>query len=43
MVGFVPLNINDEDSISHVLNTITIDHSIQYGEDLDVRSADYGM
>jgi len=39
MVGFVPLNINDEDSISHVLNTI--DHSINYGEDLEVRGADY--
>ena len=39
MVGFVPLNINDEDSISHVL--ATVDHSIQYGEDLEVRGADY--
>ena len=39
MVGFIPLNINDEDSISHVL--ATVDHSIQYGEDLEVRGADY--
>ena len=39
MVGFVPLNINDEDSISHVL--ATVDHSINYGEDLEVRGADY--
>jgi hypothetical protein len=35
MVGFVPLNINDEDSIAHVLTTV--DHAIQYGEDLEVR------
>ncbi|KAL7492432.1 hypothetical protein ACHAWT_001580 [Skeletonema menzelii] len=39
MVGFVPLNINDEDSISHVL--ATVDHATQYGEDLEVRGADY--
>ncbi len=39
MVGFIPLNINDEDSISHVL--ATVDHAIQYGEDLEVRGADY--
>lgn len=39
MVGFVPLNINDEDNISHVL--ATVDHAIQYGEDLEVRGADY--
>jgi GTPase SAR1 family protein len=35
MVGFVPLNLNDEDSIDHVL--ATVDHTIQYGEDLEVR------
>ena len=40
MVGFVPLNINDEDSISHVL--LTVDHAINYGEDLEVKGADYG-
>jgi hypothetical protein len=39
MVGFIPLNINVEDSISHVL--ATVDHAIQYGEDLEVRGADY--
>jgi GTPase SAR1 family protein len=39
MVGFIPLNINDEDNISHVL--ATVDHAIQYGEDLEVRGADY--
>ena len=39
MVGFVPLNINDEDSIAHVL--ATVDHATQYGEDLEVRGADY--
>jgi hypothetical protein len=39
MVGFVPLNINDEDNISHVL--ATVDHAIQYGEDLEVRGAEY--
>lgn len=39
MVGFIPLNINDEDSIAHVL--ATVDHAIQYGEDLEVKGADY--
>jgi hypothetical protein len=39
MVGFIPLNINEEDSISHVL--AAVDHAIQYGEDLEVRGADY--
>eukprot|EP00578_Thalassiosira_sp_NH16_P014910 CAMPEP_0181108020 /NCGR_PEP_ID=MMETSP1071-20121207/17399_1 /TAXON_ID=35127 /ORGANISM="Thalassiosira sp., Strain NH16" /LENGTH=281 /DNA_ID=CAMNT_0023191579 /DNA_START=68 /DNA_END=913 /DNA_ORIENTATION=+ len=39
MVGFVPLNINDEDSVSHVL--ATVDHAIQYGEDLEVKGCDY--
>ena len=38
MVGFVPLNINEEDSVDHVLNTV--DHAIQYGEDLEVRGAE---
>jgi len=38
MVGFVPLNINDEESIDHVL--ITVDHAVQYGEDLEVRGAE---
>jgi len=39
MVGFIPLNIGDEESIAHVL--ATVDHAIQYGEDLEVRGADY--
>lgn len=39
MVGFIPLNINDEDNISHVM--ATVDHAIQYGENLEVRGADY--
>lgn len=39
MVGFIPLNISDEDSIAHVL--ATVDHAIQYGEDLEVKGADY--
>lgn len=38
MVSFVPLNINDEESMDHVL--ATADHAIQYGEDLEVRGAD---
>ena len=35
MVSFVPLNIRNEDSVEHVL--ATVDHAIQYGEDLEVR------
>lgn len=38
MVSFVPLNINSEESLDHVL--LTTDHAIQYGEDLEVRGAD---
>lgn len=38
MVSFVPLNIRDEESIDHVL--AHVDHTIQYGEDLEVRGAD---
>lgn len=38
MVSFVPLNINDEESVDHVL--MTVDHAVQYGEDLEVRGAD---
>lgn len=41
MVSFCPLNIMDEDSVEHVL--ATVDHVLQYGEDLEVRGADgYG-
>jgi hypothetical protein len=39
LVGFNPLNINEDDSILHVL--ATVDHAIQYGKDLEVRGADY--
>ena len=35
MVSFVPLNVNDEDSISLVLQHI--DHCLQYGEDEEVK------
>lgn len=38
MVSFVPLNIRDEDSLDHVL--ATVDHAVQYGEDLEVRGTD---
>lgn len=38
MVSFIPLNVRDEDSIDHVL--AHVDHTIQYGEDLEVRGAD---
>ena len=38
MVSFMPLNIRDEDSVDHVLSTV--DHAIQYGEDLEVRGAE---
>lgn len=38
MVSFLPLNIRNEDSVEHVL--ATVDHAIQYGEDLDVRGAE---
>mmetsp|Transcript_16637 Transcript_16637/g.30257 ORF Transcript_16637/g.30257 Transcript_16637/m.30257 type:complete len:307 (-) Transcript_16637:353-1273(-) len=38
MVGFLPLNITDEDSLEHVL--AHVDHTIQYGEDLEVRGAE---
>ena len=38
MVSFVPLNITSEESIDHVLSLAN--HSIQYGEDLEVRGAE---
>ncbi|EEC47539.1 predicted protein, partial [Phaeodactylum tricornutum CCAP 1055/1] len=38
MVSFIPLNLNEEDSIEHVL--ATVDHAIQYGEDLEIRGAE---
>ena len=38
MVSFLPLNIQDEESVDHVLSVV--DATIQYGEDLEVRGAD---
>ena len=38
MVAFLPLNLNDEESISHAL--LTIDHSVQFGEDQEVYTGD---
>ncbi len=38
MISFIPLNIKDEESIDNVL--AHVDHTIQYGEDLEVRGAD---
>jgi GTPase SAR1 family protein len=38
MVSFLPLNMLEEESVEHVL--ATVDHAIQYGEDLEVRGAD---
>ena len=40
MISFVPLNIQDEDSIDTLL--AVVDASIQYGEDLEVRDYDTG-
>jgi GPN-loop GTPase len=41
MVSFLPLNIRDEESLDHVLSIV--DSTIQYGEDLEVRGADYNL
>lgn len=38
MVSFVPLNITDEDSLEHVLSLVN--HTIQYGENVEVKGAD---
>lgn len=38
MVCFLPLNSNDEDSITQLLGQI--DMAIQYGEDTDVKTKD---
>ena len=40
MVSYVPLNIQDEDSIDHCLSLV--DATIQYGEDTEVRGMDDG-
>lgn len=39
LVRFVPLNIRHEESISDAL--MLIDNAIQYGEDLDVKTAEF--
>jgi GTPase SAR1 family protein len=38
MVSFVPLNITSEESMEHVL--MVVNHTIQYGEDLEVRGVE---
>lgn len=38
MVSFIPLNIQDEDSLDHVLSCV--DHTIAYGDDLECRGAE---
>mmetsp|Transcript_131785 Transcript_131785/g.196372 ORF Transcript_131785/g.196372 Transcript_131785/m.196372 type:complete len:298 (+) Transcript_131785:104-997(+) len=38
MVSYLPLNIQDEESLDHVLSCV--DATIQWGEDLEVRGAD---
>jgi hypothetical protein len=39
LVGFVPLDISDEESIGEVL--LQIDMAIQYGEDADVKVREF--
>jgi len=39
LVSFMPLNINDEETIENLMHCI--DNAIQYGEDLDVRTKDF--
>lgn len=39
LVGFVPLDISDEDSMGDLL--LQIDTAIQYGEDADVKTRDF--
>ncbi|CAO3637764.1 unnamed protein product [Cunninghamella blakesleeana] len=38
MVSFIPLNITDEDSVEYVLSSV--DHAMQYGEDLEPKEPD---
>ena len=38
MVSFLPLNIMDEESIDFIL--MAVDHTVQYGEDAEVRGAE---
>lgn len=39
LVRFIPLNLNDEESINNLL--LVIDNVIQYGEDADVKTKDF--
>ena len=39
MVSFLPLDINDEDSIDLVMSHV--DHTVQYGENAEVRGAEF--
>lgn len=39
LIRFIPLNLNDEESIGDLL--LTIDNIIQYGEDADVKQQDF--
>lgn len=39
LVRFLPLNIKDEESIADI--KLTIDNTIQYGEDTDVKTKDF--
>ena len=39
LVRFIPLNLQDEENLGDVL--VIIDNTIQYGEDLDVRTKDF--
>ena len=41
MVSFVPLDPTDEDSIGYALSLV--DHSIQYGEDLEPKEPQDGV
>lgn len=38
MVSFLPLNITDEESVDFIL--MAVDHTVQYGEDAEVRGAE---
>ncbi|KAL0092340.1 GPN-loop GTPase [Phycomyces blakesleeanus] len=38
MVSFIPLNITDEESVEYVLSSV--DHAMQYGEDLEPKEPD---
>ena len=39
IVNFIPLNINNEDSIQYLLSHI--DNAVQYGEDLEIKEPAY--